>query len=181
MSRIGKKPIVIPQGVSVAIAGSRVTAKGPKGELTFEVTRDIAVDMKDNVLECSVARNSKKAAALWGTTRARLANIVKGVSQGFEKKLEIQGVGYRATLKGKDLEIAVGFSHPVVVEAPAGITFAVEKEIITVAGIDTVQVGQVASNIRKIRPPEPYKGKGIRYVGEHVRRKVGKVVGAAGE
>lgn len=179
MSRIGKQPIVIPAGVDVAINGQEVRVKGPKGEIVVAIHPAIAVAIADGVVTCSISHATKKSAALWGTMRAIVANAVQGVSEGFSKQLELQGVGYRASLQGNNLQLLVGFSHPVIVEAPAGITFAVEKEVITITGFDAYQVGQVAANIRKIRPPEPYKGKGIRYVGEHVRRKVGKVVGAA--
>lgn len=177
MSRIGKQPIAIPDTVTVTVKGQIVAAKGPKGELSHKVHRDIAVTLNDKELVCSIARKSKQASALWGTSRALLANMVMGVTQGFRKQLELQGVGYRAVLAGNTLELSLGFSHPVKVKAPAGITFVVEKEFITVEGFDPYLVGQVAANIRKMRPPEPYKGKGVRYVGEKVRRKVGKVVG----
>lgn len=177
MSRIGKKPIELPAGVTAIIDGGVVTIKGPKGELVYQIHPDITVAPKDNQLLCAIKRPSKQASALWGTTRARLANMVKGVTEGFTKKLELQGVGYRAAVKEKNLELSVGFSHPVQVEAPPGITLQVDKEIVTVSGIDAYLVGQIAANIRLIRPPEPYKGKGIRYVGEIVRRKVGKAVG----
>ncbi len=179
MSRIGKKEISIPSGVTVTVNGSAVSVKGPKGELTVPVHPVIGVEVQDNMLVCSIARQTKKSSALWGTMRAILANAVEGVHSGFKKQLELQGVGYRASLQGKNLQLLVGFSHPVLIEAPEGITFGVEKEIITVEGFDAYQVGQIAANIRKVRPPEPYKGKGIRYVGEHVRRKVGKIVGSA--
>ena len=177
MSRIGKQPILIPNGVTVTVDGSVVNVKGPKGTLAIPVHEDIAVAVEGSELVCSISHKTKKAPALWGTMRAILANAVNGVHEGFTKKLELQGVGYRAALQGKNIQLLVGYSHPVVVEAPEGITFSVEKEIITITGFDAYVVGQVAANIRKIRPPEPYKGKGIRYVGEHVRRKVGKVVG----
>lgn len=179
MSRIGKQPISIPDGVTVEIQDRVVSVKGPKGELTFTHHPTIAVELNDKELTCTIAKKSKESSALWGTTRARIANLVLGVSEGFTKKLELHGVGYRAGLKGKDLELNVGYSHPVVIKAPEGITFTVEKEGITVEGFDTEVVGQIAADIRKVRPPEPYKGKGIRYVDEQVRRKVGKVVGAA--
>lgn len=181
MSRIGKQPIPLPEGVTAEIADGTVTVRGPRGELSFSVHRDITVTEQDGTLHCAVGRRSKQASALWGTTRARLANVVTGVTTGFTKQLELHGVGYRAQLKGKDLELALGFSHPVHVAAPEGISFAVEKELITVEGNDPVLVGQVASDIRQLRKPEPYKGKGVRYVGEHVRRKVGKVVGSTAE
>lgn len=177
MSRIGKNPIPIPAGVTVTIDSGIVRVKGPKGELSHHVHRHIGVSQKDNVLVCEVKHASKESSALWGTTRAVLANLVQGVTEGFMKQLELHGVGFRGAVKGKNLELQVGFSHPVVVAAPPGVAFTVEKELITVAGPDRYVVGQVAANIRKIRPPEPYKGKGIRYKDEVVRRKVGKVVG----
>lgn len=178
MSRIGKQPIPLPTGVTATVDGSVITVKGSKGELKYSAHPAINVEVKDGVLLCAVAKDSKQAKALWGTTRANLANLVEGVVNGFTKKLELQGVGYRANLKGKDLELQVGFSHPVLITAPAGVTFAVEKEFITISGIDKQLVGLMAAKIRAVKPPEPYQGKGIRYVGEIVRRKVGKVVGA---
>lgn len=179
MSRIGKQSIEIPKGVEVTLEGRHVHVKGPKGQLTITVHPAIAVAVSDSTLTCSVQHSTKKSSALWGTMRAILANAVRGVAEGFTKQLELQGVGYRASLQGKNLQLLVGFSHPVIIEAQDGITFSVEKEIITITGFDAYEVGQVAANIRKVRPPEPYKGKGIRYVGERVRRKVGKVVGSA--
>lgn len=177
MSRIGKQPITIPAGVTVTVDKNMVTAQGPQGTISRRVHRDISVAIADGILTCSVTRHSKQASALWGTTRAVLNNIITGVQEGFQKKLELHGVGYRAALKGSDLEMQLGFSHPVTVPAPEGISFSVQKNIITVEGADIIRVGQVTADIRAIRPPEPYKGKGIRYVGEHVRRKVGKVAG----
>lgn len=178
MSRIGKQPITIPAGVTVTVNGQVVSAQGPKGELSYIAHPAIKVEVKEQVVICTVAKDSKQAKALWGTTRANLANTVAGVANGFSKKLELQGVGYRAALRGKDLELQVGFSHPVLIAAPAGIVFAVEKEFITVTGFDKQLVGHMTAKIRAVKPPEPYQGKGIRYVGEVVRRKVGKVVGA---
>lgn len=179
MSRIGKQPVALPDGVSASVDSGVVTVKGPKGELSYKVHPTIAVEVKDGEVVCTVARNSKQSAALWGTTRAQIANLVTGVTEGFTKKLEMHGVGYRASVKGKDLELVVGYSHPVLVKAPEGVTFTVEKELITVEGIDAYTVGQIAAEIRDVRRPEPYKGKGIRYQDEQVRRKVGKVVGTA--
>lgn len=179
MSRIGKQPIAIPDGVTATVQDGVISIKGPKGELTRSIHPDISVVVEDGAIVCSIARKSKQAQALWGTTRAVIAGAVQGVSEGHKKQLELHGVGYRAAVKGKDLELVVGYSHPVTIAAPEHITFGVEKDVVTVEGIDPVLVGQVASNIRKVRKPEPYKGKGIRYVGEHVRRKVGKVVGAS--
>lgn len=179
MSRIGKKQIDIVDGVEAKVDGQNVYIKGPKGELEYEVHSSVGVTVEDKTIICSVQKKNKKSGALWGTSRARIASMVEGVSEGFTKELELRGVGYKANIKGKDLELSVGYSHPVIVEAPEGISLMVEKEIIRVEGADAVLVGQVAADIRKVRKPEPYKGKGIRYKGEHVRRKVGKVVGVA--
>ncbi len=181
MSRIGRQPIDIPNGVTVSQEGDKVIVRGPKGELSHNVHNAIGVAVENNQIICSIARNTKQSNALWGTTRAVLANMVKGVTDGFQKKLELHGVGYRASLKGKNLEMTLGYSHPVLVPAPEGITFTVEKEVITVEGYDPVKVGQLAADIRDIRSPEPYKGKGVRYQGEKIRRKVGKVVGSGSE
>jgi large subunit ribosomal protein L6 len=175
MSRIGNKPVDVPQGVDVRIDGSVVTVKGSKGELARTFHERIAFDLEDGAVNVTRPDDGRESRALHGLSRALLANMVAGVSDGFRKELEIHGVGYRATLKGSDIELLVGFSHPVIVEAPDGITFEVpEPTRIAVSGIDKEQVGQIAANIRKVRPPEPYKGKGIRYVGEYVRRKAGK-------
>lgn len=179
MSRIGKQPITIPEGVTVTLDNRVVKVEGPKGSLTRNLHPDISVKIEGNVITTSVGRKSKQASAQWGTTRAVIASLIRGVSEGVKKQLELHGVGYRAGMKGKDLELNVGYSHPVLIKAPEHVTFSVEKEVITVEGVDPVVVGQIAADIRKVRKPEPYKGKGIRYVGEHVRRKVGKVVGAA--
>ena len=178
MSRIGKQPIVLPEGVSVTLEGNIVTVVGPLGELSYTAHPDISVEVADGQITCSVAHRSKHARALWGTTRARLSNIVIGVSEGFRKELELHGVGFRAKLAGSDLELSVGYSHSVVVRAPKGVRFGVDKDFVTVEGSDNVLVGQVAANVRAVRKPEPYKGKGIRYRGEVIRRKVGKVAGA---
>ncbi len=175
MSRIGKKPIDVPSGVDIKIDGQDVVVKGSKGELSRTFNERIGFEMEDGVLTLTRPDDSRESRALHGLSRALLNNMVVGVSDGFVKELEIHGVGYRATLKGKDIELLVGFSHPVNVQAPEGITFEVpEQTKIVVSGIDKELVGQVAANIRKVRPPEPYKGKGIRYVGEYVRRKAGK-------
>jgi large subunit ribosomal protein L6 len=176
MSRIGRLPITVPSGVDVTIDGQAVTVKGPKGSLSHVIAEPITIERADDGT-LSVARpdDERASRALHGLTRTLVANMVTGVTEGFEKKLEIVGVGYRVQAKGSDLEFAVGYSHPVLVKAPDGIAFAVESPTkFSVSGIDKQQVGQVAANIRKIRKPEPYKGKGIRYSGEHVRRKVGK-------
>jgi len=173
MSRIGKKPIPIPQGVELKIEEGIVTAKGPKGELRKKVPFGIEVKIRPNK-EAIVSLKRSKEKALWGTWRSLIANMIEGVSKGFEKKLEIQGVGYKARVESEDLVLDVGFSHQVKIKKREGISYSVEKNIITVSGIDKEKVGQTAAEIRKVRPPEPYKGKGIRYKGEYIRRKVGK-------
>ena len=175
MSRVGNAPITVPSGVDVKVDGPQVTVKGPKGELSRRLPERITISLEDGVLKAARSDESRESRALHGLTRALLANMVTGVSEGYRKNLEIQGVGYRAALKGRDLELQVGFSHPVTIPAPEGITFEVpEPTRISVSGIDKELVGQVAADVRKVRPPEPYKGKGIRYVGEYVRRKAGK-------
>jgi large subunit ribosomal protein L6 len=175
MSRIGRKPISVPESVTIDVAPGRVAVKGPKGELAQTLSADMKVEQSDGVLTVARPTNRGEHRALHGLTRSLIANMVEGVTEGFEKRLEIQGVGYRAQLKGKNLELALGFSHPVSIEAPEGIEFEVPQPTeIIVRGIDKQLVGQVAADIRKRRPPEPYKGKGIRYRDEHVMRKVGK-------
>ena len=175
MSRIGKQPIEIPDGVNVAVDPGRVTVNGPLGELTQMVPVRIKVEKEDGQLVVTRPTDRGDDRALHGLTRSLVANMVEGVTKGFEKRLEIQGVGYRASLRGTALELNVGFSHSVTKDAPAGITFEVPTPTeIIVKGADKQQVGQVAAEVRRIRPPEPYKGKGIRYQGEYVRRKVGK-------
>lgn len=179
MSRIGRKPIQIPQGVEVKIDGSQVIIKGTKGELSQEFRPEIKIEMKENQILVFPRKEGRQTQALWGLTRALIANMVKGVTEGFEKKLEIQGIGYKAEVKEKEVILYVGFSHSVKIKIPEGISIVVEKNIITVSGINKELVGQIAAIIRKTRPPEPYKGKGIRYVGEIVRRKVGKKAAGA--
>ncbi len=175
MSRIGKLPITVPAGVDVTIDGSTVTAKGPKGELTRTFQPVISIEREGDQIVCTPKEETREANAFHGLTRTLIHNMVEGVSKGFSKKLQLVGVGYRAALKGKNLEMQLGYSHPVLVEAPEGITFEVPSQTeIVVTGPSKEQVGQVAANIRKWRKPEPYKGKGIRYEGEYVRRKVGK-------
>ena len=175
MSRIGKQPIPIPDAVNVAIDPGRVTVNGPLGELTQNVPARISIEKEDGQLVVKRPTERGDDRALHGLTRSLVANMVEGVTNGFEKRLEIQGVGYRAALRGTALELNVGYSHQVVIDAPAGITFEVPVQTeIVVKGIDKQQVGEIAAEIRDVRPPEPYKGKGIRYQGEHVRRKVGK-------
>jgi large subunit ribosomal protein L6 len=175
MSRIGKQPIPIPSGVEVRVADSRVSVKGSKGSLALELHPAMSVAITDGNVVVSRPTDESLHRALHGLTRSLIANMVEGVTNGYSKTLEIQGVGYRAALKGTTLEIAVGYSHPVIVEAPAGITFEVpQPNRIIVSGTDKQAVGQVAANIRAIRKPDPYKGKGIRYQGEYVRKKAGK-------
>jgi large subunit ribosomal protein L6 len=175
MSRIGKQPIPVPAGVTVQIEPELVRVNGPKGELSERINRDIKVEQEDGRLVVTRPTDRADHRALHGLTRSLVANMVVGVTDGFEKRLEIQGVGYRAQLKGSDLELALGYSHPVPIKAPAGIQFEVPVPTrIVVRGISKQLVGEVAANIRKQRPPEPYKGKGIRYEGEYVARKVGK-------
>ena len=175
MSRIGKIPVAVPAGVDITIDGAELTVKGPKGTLTHTVAAPITVEKSEQGLEVKRPNDERLSKSLHGLTRTLVANMVTGVTDGYEKKLEIVGTGYRVALKGSDLEFALGFSHPVVVTPPAGITFAVESPTkFSVAGISKQQVGEVAANIRKIRKPEPYKGKGVRYAGEQVRRKAGK-------
>jgi len=183
MSKIGKKPIDIPSGVTVSIGdGNNVVIKGTKGELKYKFHRDINIEMKESKVFLSPKRETKKIRAIWGLSRALFANMVTGVEKGYSEQLELQGVGFRASIKGRDLELNIGFSHPVIFKSPEGIDLKVEKNIITVSGIDKQMVGQVAADIRSLKKPEPYKGKGIRYVGEQVRKKVGKkVAGASGE
>ncbi|MGW0039031.1 50S ribosomal protein L6 [Gordonia sp. NPDC003376] len=175
MSRIGKNPIQIPAGVTVSIDGQNVTVKGPKGELTHAVTEPIAVAQEDGAIVVTRPNDERRSRALHGLNRSLVNNLVTGVTQGYTTKMEIFGVGYRVQAKGKDLEFALGYSHPVPIEAPEGITFAVESPTkFSVSGIDKQQVGQISANIRRLRRPDPYKGKGIRYEGEQIRRKVGK-------
>ena len=175
MSRIGRRPIELPTSVNVAISPGRVQVNGPLGELSQQVPQRIAIEQRDGELVVTRPTERGEDRALHGLTRTLVANMVEGVTKGFEKRLEIQGVGYRAALRGTDLELAVGYSHPVVIKPRAGISFEVPAPTqVVVKGIDKQQVGQTAAEIRKVRPPEPYKGKGIRYVDEQVRRKVGK-------
>jgi large subunit ribosomal protein L6 len=175
MSRIGKKPIPVPDGVTVEIKPGHVFVKGPKGELRQEVSREMKITQDDGVLKVERPTDRGEHRALHGLTRSLIANMVVGVTDGYEKRLEIQGVGYRARLQGKSLELALGYSHPVSVSAPDGIEFEVPQPTqVVVRGIDKQLVGEIAARVRKARPPEPYKGKGVRYEGEHVARKVGK-------
>ncbi len=176
MSRIGKLPITVPSGVDVNIDGQDVSIKGPKGTLTLTIAEPIVLEKsEDGTLEVKRPDDERRSRSLHGLSRTLVHNMVIGVTQGYEKKLEIHGVGYRVALKGSDLEFALGYSHPVKVEAPEGITFVVENPTrFSVQGIDKQQVGEISANIRKLRKPDPYKGKGVRYSGEKIRRKVGK-------
>jgi large subunit ribosomal protein L6 len=175
MSRIGRLPIDIPAGVTVSIDGRNVAVKGPKGELALTVAAPIEAAVEDNQVLVTRPDDERTSRSLHGLTRTLIANQIVGVTQGYTKGLEVVGTGYRVMQKGSSVEFALGFSHPVVVEPPAGITFTVEgNNKLTVSGIDKQAVGEVAANIRKIRKPEPYKGKGVRYAGENVRRKAGK-------
>jgi large subunit ribosomal protein L6 len=176
MSRVGKKPIPAPNGVTIAVKGQDVSVKGPKGTLTLTIAEPISLEKaEDGTLEVKRPNDERRNRALHGLSRTLVHNMVVGVTQGYEKKMEIHGVGYRVALKGSELEFALGYSHPVKVEAPEGITFAVETPTrFSVSGIDKQLVGEVAANIRKLRKPDPYKGKGVRYSGEKIRRKVGK-------
>ncbi|WP_127598797.1 50S ribosomal protein L6 [Nitratireductor alexandrii] len=175
MSRIGKKPVPVPEGVTASVDGQTVRAKGPKGELTFVVNDEVLVKLDDDGIKVDPRDQSKDARSKWGMSRTMIGNILDGVKSGFEKRLEITGVGYRAAMQGKKLQLSLGFSHEVVYEAPEGIEIAVPKPTeIVVSGIDNQKVGQVAAEIRKYRGPEPYKGKGVRYADERIVRKEGK-------
>lgn len=179
MSRIGKLPIEIPQGVNVTIEGRNVKVSGPKGELSYKVRSLLSVSVSENKIQIQKKNESTEADSLSGLTRTLIANMVKGVSEGFEKKLGYVGVGYRAAMEGKDLVMHLGFSHPIRYTPREGIEIKVEKSTITVSGIDKQLVGQTAAEIREFKKPEPYKGKGIKYEGEHVRRKAGKAAAKA--
>ncbi|NTF31509.1 50S ribosomal protein L6 [Rhizobium skierniewicense] len=175
MSRIGKKPVQVPAGVTATIDGQKITAKGPKGELFFVANDEVQVKLEDNAVSVTPSSDSKEARSKWGMSRTMVENIFKGVKDGYERKLEINGVGYRAAMQGKNLQLALGFSHDVVYQTPEGITIAVPKPTeIIVSGINKQQVGQVAAEIREYRGPEPYKGKGVKYAEERIIRKEGK-------
>jgi large subunit ribosomal protein L6 len=179
MSRIGKQPVVIPSGVEAKLQNNRLTVKGPKGSLEMVVHHEMALKMGEQEINVENIGKSKKAPAIWGLTRALIANMIAGVTEGYKKQLELQGVGFRMAVAGKKINMALGFSHPVVVDVPESLEAKiVENNILEVSGIDKQQVGQFAADIRKLKPVEPYKGKGFRYVGEHVRRKAGKKAAA---
>jgi large subunit ribosomal protein L6 len=184
MSKVGRQPIIIPAGVQLIIGDNQLKIKGPKGELSQSIPTQIKLELKDladkrKELTVTPKRETKNGSALWGSLRALIFNMVKGVTEGFERKLEIEGVGYRASLQDNKLVLSLGFSHPIEIEAPPEIEFKVDKNIITVSGIDKQSVGQLAARIRAFRKPEPYKGKGIRYADEIVRRKAGKKAASA--
>ncbi|MFY9972429.1 MAG: 50S ribosomal protein L6 [Roseiarcus sp.] len=175
MSRIGKKPVVIPSGVTAKLEGQTIAVKGAKGELKFTAPQEVALSIDDGAVHVQPHTEDKRARAMWGMTRAQIANLVGGVTKGFEKKLEINGVGYKAAVAGKNLQLSLGYSHDIVFPIPTGVTITTPKPTeITIAGIDKRQVGQIAAEIRAFRGPEPYKGKGVKYAGEFIFRKEGK-------
>lgn len=178
MSRIGKKPVEIPQGVTVEMNANKITVSGSKGKMELVITHDVRVEIKDNLVTVDRANSSKKASAMWGTTNRLIGNMITGVSNGFSKVLELNGVGFRMEVNGKKLKMALGFSHPVEVEVPQNLEAKVENNALTISGIDKQAVGQFAAEIRSLKPVEPYKGKGFRYSGEIVRRKEGKKASA---
>lgn len=181
MSKIAKKPVILKENVNFSLDENKVQISGPKGNLFFVLPDGIKAEVRDGqIFVTQVKENDEKTKPLFGLTRAILANLVKGVTDGFEKKLELSGVGYRAQASGNTLTLSVGYSHPVVIKAQEEILFTVEENVITVSGIDKVMVGDIAAKVRSVRPPEPYKGKGIKYVGERVRRKAGKAAKAVG-
>lgn len=180
MSKIGKKPIKIPKEVEAKIEKNVIFIKGPRGSLSFQIRPEVEVKIEDGQIKVVLKKETKLGKALWGTTRSIINNLVEGVTKGFKKQLEIQGIGYKATLEGETLVLDVGFSHPIKVKIPEGIKVSVEKNIITIEGIDKQLVGEFAARIRKIKPPDPYKGKGIRYLGEKIKLKPSKkAIGAA--
>jgi large subunit ribosomal protein L6 len=175
MSRIGKKPVAIPSGVTAKVEGQRVAVKGAKGELSFTVPDDVAVKFEDGAISVDPRNETKSAQAMWGMSRSIISNLVTGVTTGYEKRLEITGVGYKAAVAGKNLQLSLGYSHDITFPIPAGVTITTPRPVeIAIAGIDKRQVGQVAAEIRGLRPPEPYKGKGVKYAGEFIFRKEGK-------
>jgi large subunit ribosomal protein L6 len=179
MSKIGQQIILVPAGVTVTLGDNLATIKGPKGELNVNLSKDLEVKNENNEISIKLKKDNKVTRSLWGTTRMLIANSIKGVTEGWKKQLELVGTGYRSEVQGTKLVLTVGYSHPIIVEAPEGITFKVEKSVINVDGIDKQVVGQVSAVIRSSRPPEPYKGKGVKYVGEVIRRKAGKAAKAA--
>ncbi|MDD3487107.1 MAG: 50S ribosomal protein L6 [Candidatus Moranbacteria bacterium] len=179
MSRVGKKPITIPDGVEVKISGQNISVKGPKGTLGFDFHWDVEVGQAEKEVRVSIKKVTKETKALWGLTRVLISNMIEGVTKGFEKQLELHGVGYRMAVQGKKLNMALGFSHPVDVEVPEGLEAKIEKNVLAISGIDKQKVGQFAASIRALKKVEPYKGKGFRYVGEIVRKKAGKKAAGA--
>ena len=179
MSRIGQKIIEVPKGVTVSVDGDDVRVKGPKGELNMTMHNAVTIEVKEDGIHVTKKHNSKIGQSMWGTTARLMENMIIGTTKGFEKKLELSGVGYRMAVKGKQVDLALGFSHPVVVDIPDGIEVSIDGQIMTISGIDKEKVGQFAANIRALRPVEPYKGKGFKYEGEYVRRKEGKKAVAA--
>lgn len=183
MSKIAKKPVEIIEGIQVNLDGGEIKISGPKGNLSFRIPEGVSVKIEEGKILVSQSQDNERAKALSGLVRANISNMVKGVTKGFEKKLELSGVGYRAQASGNSITLSVGFSHPVKIDADHTVTFGVDENIITVSGADKALIGDIASKIRAVRPPEPYKGKGIKYQGEYIRRKVGKAakaIGAAG-
>ena len=178
MSRIGKKPVIILPGVEVTAEGSEIKVKGPKGSLSIKVVPQINFEIKGSEIILSPKVEDLKSKALWGLMRTLVSNMIEGVTKGFEKKMEINGVGFKAAVEGKKLVLSVGYSHPVYIEAPEGIEFKVEKNVITVTGINKELVGQISATIRRVKPPEPYKGKGIKYADEIIKKKLGKKAAA---
>lgn len=179
MSKIGQQVIIIPAGVTITLDNNIAKIIGPKGELKVNLSKDLEVKNENSKISIKLKKDNKVTRSLWGTTRMLIANSIKGVTEGWKKQLELVGTGYRSEVLGNTLVLTVGYSHPIKIEAPEGITFKVEKSIINVDGIDKQVVGQVSANIRASRPPEPYKGKGVKYVGEYIRRKAGKAAKAA--
>lgn len=179
MSKIGQLPIQIPNGVTIDVSGKTVNVSGPKGKLSIVVNDLVGLKQEDGNLLVSVTKETKFAKSIWGTTRKLISNMVKGVTEGWSKQLELIGTGYRAEVQGNTLVLTVGYSHPIKIEAPEGVSFKVEKGIITVEGLDRQIIGQISANIRSSRPPEPYKGKGVKYVDEVIRRKAGKAAKTA--
>ncbi len=178
MSRIGKKPVILADGIEAKLQNNRLEIKGPKGTLDLTIHREIAVEIKDKEIIVSQKGKSKKAPAIWGLTRALIENMAAGVKEGYQKQLELQGVGYRMSVQGKKIAMTLGFSHPVEMIVPEKLEAKIENNILTISGIDKQAVGQFSADIRKLKKVEPYKGKGFRYVGEHVRKKVGKKAAA---
>ena len=180
MSKIGKKPVPVPKGVTATVEGANFKVKGPKGELTLPLGDKVAAKVENDLVSITSHGDSKPHKAAWGFTRAMVANLIRGVEKGYEKRLEINGVGYRAEVKGRNIQLALGYSHPIVFALPEGVEAKIDKQtVITLEGADRQVLGETAAAIRKLRPPEPYKGKGIKYAEETIRRKAGKAVGAA--